>query len=229
MRSLFVSLLGVCLLAANAQEIKKIQRFNPVFSNQQEVNDLLSFVATNIQVVLSEDQVRNVNGQMICRFRVDTTGRIYNVSVYRGLRSWIDMAIVGAMARLPLYGVPALDRRGVARDVERQLVFSFGKPFFQAVTRMGFDGQTVDESLSRSIDAQSSAIFKEKRRQTAAWEGFTKENARLHYDGRNALKGAYPVLPDASDGLNPSVVYAPTISIGGLVETPSSVGGVGAL
>ena len=223
MKLWFVSLLGVCALSAAAQEVKKVQKFNPVYSTQEEVNDLLSFVAANIKVELSEDQIRNVNGQMVCKFRVDTTGRIYNVTVGRSLRPWIDMAIVGAMVRMPFYGVAAIDRKGRPYDVERQLVFSFGKPFFQAVDRIGFNGEAVQENIARSIEQQSEAVFKEKRRQTAAWDGFTKENAKLRYDSRDALKGSYPTLPAASDGLKPPPVYTPTISVAGTTEAPARI------
>lgn len=222
MRSLFVSLCCAFCTIVGAQEVKKIQKFNPVYSNQAEINALLSFVSANIKVELSEEQVKNVNGQMVCKFRIDTTGRIYNVRVGKSLRSWIDMAIMGAMVRLPMYGVPSTNRRGEPIDVERQLVFSFGKPFFQGVDRVGFDGEAVQEGISKSIDQQASAIFKEKRRQTAAWDGFTNQNAKLRYDGRDALKGSYPVLPDATDGLKPPTVYTPTISVGGLTENAAS-------
>lgn len=222
MKSLFVSFLCALSVAVGAQEPKKIQKFNPVYSNQAEINELLSFVSANIKVELSEDQVRNIDGQMVCKFRLDVTGRIYNVTVGKSLRPWIDMAIIGAMVRLPNYGVPATDRRGQPWDVERQLVFSFGKPFFQAVDRIGFDGETVQRRIDESIRRQEAAVFKEKRRQTAAWDGFTKQNAKLQYDGRDALKGSYPVLPDASDGLRAPVVYTPTISIGGVAESSAA-------
>lgn len=215
MKLLLISFFALCFVATGAQETKKVQKFNPVYSNQAEVNELLSFVSANIKVELTENQVENINGQMVCKFRIDTTGRIYNVTVGRSLKPWIDMAIIGAMIRLPHYGVPSIGRNGKPQDVDRQLVFSFGKSYFQGVEHIGFNGDAVQRNIARSIDQQQAAAFKEKRRHTAAWDGFTNQNSKLRYDGRDALKGTYPVLPDAADGLKKPVVYTPTISIGG--------------
>lgn len=203
----------LCLGSAYGQE-KKIQKFNPVYGSQNEINELLSFVSTNIKVELSEDQIRGVNGYMVCKFRLDTLGNIHTIRVGHSLRPWIDYAIVGAMNRLPPYGTPATDRRGEKKDVERQLVFSFGTSL-KPLDHIGFNEEKVRQNTQDKIDAQLAEINRKKMEDYTKWGNFTKENATLKYDSRDALKGSYPTLPQGMDPLKTPII-TPRISVAGV-------------
>ncbi|MEG0656732.1 MAG: hypothetical protein RR980_04435 [Mucinivorans sp.] len=215
MKYLLISLLGCLILGTQSaygqQTARKIQKFNPVYGSQSDVNELLAFVSTNLKVELSEDQIKGINGYMTCKFQIDTLGNIHTIRVGHSLRPWIDYAIIGAMNRLPPYGIPVVDRRGQSWNVQRQLVFSFGS-FFLPMDHMGFDGDKVAQHIQQEIDKQRAEIDKAKAERNLQWGNFTRDNSTLRYDTRESLKGNYPILPDGTDPLK-SPIITPRISI----------------
>lgn len=211
MKFLLISLFAALSIAAAEAQEKKIQKFNPVYGSQSEINELLAFVSTNLKVELTQDQIKGINGAMVCTMKIDTMGAIHTIRVGRSLRPWIDYAIVGAMNRLPPYGVPSVDNKGRRREVDRQLVFSFGS-FFLPMDHMGFNGEKVAQNIQDQIDEQMAEDRRKKTEHNAKWNNFYKENATLKYDSRNALKGGQPLLPDAMDPLKMPII-TPRISI----------------
>lgn len=210
MKYLLISLaLALAVTGASAQ--KKLQRFNPVYGSEADVNQLLTFVSSNIKVELNEDQTKGVDGYMVCKFKVDTLGNIHTIRVQHALRPWIDYAIIGAMNRLPAYGIPSVDRKGRKQEVDRQLVFSFGS-FTKPLDFIGFNGDKVRENIDQSIQDQIVERTKKNLAQAEKWNGFTNENSKLRYDSREALKGGLKTLP-GNDPIKNPVVTTPTITV----------------
>ncbi|MEG2865055.1 MAG: hypothetical protein RR858_02615 [Mucinivorans sp.] len=201
---------------------KSIQKFNPVYGAQSDVNELLAFVSSNIRVELSKDQIRGINGYMVCRFKIDTAGNINTIRVGHSLRPWIDYAIIGAMNRLPKYGIPFLGRRGERKEVDQQLVFSFGT-FLLPLDHIGFNGEKIRQNIQNQIDDQLEAANKIKREQNLKWGNFTLENSTLKYDTRNALKGTLPKLPDADPMKVPDIIPRISVSAGELDRTQPAI------
>lgn len=209
MRFLLISLLTFSVMCASGQ--KRLQKFNPVYGSETEINELLAFVSSNIKVELTEDQINGIDGFMVCKFRLDTLGNLHSFTVGHSLRPWIDYAIIGAMNRLPVYGVPSISRQGDKRDVERQLVFSFGS-FLKPIEHVGLNEEKIKAGIKNSVDEQHDAIAKKNAKHTFAWNSFTKDNATLKYDAKDALKGNIPVLPGGKDVIKVPIT-TPTISV----------------
>lgn len=196
-------------------ERRTLQRFNPRYGGEQEANNLISFVSSNIAVELSPEQVKGVDGVVVCSVLVDTMGVLKDFRVENKLRPWIDHAIVNAMARLPNYGTPCIRRN---EKIERRfsLVFSFGS-FIKPLRYMGFNGSEVDRQTQAHINAQKDAIKKELAARNTKWNGFVKNNAKLEYDNQGALRKEQSVLPGSTNPLNPDTptFTTPTITISG--------------
>lgn len=195
------------------KEREVLQHFNPIYGNEEESNNIISFISSNLVVELSPAQVKGIDGYVVCSFVVDTLGEMKKLKVEHSLKPWIDYAILGAMIRLPNWGRPCMRRD---KKVERRfdIVFSFGS-FIKPLNHMGFNGSKVSSETQAQIDEQRLAMQKELLARKNRWDGFTKENAKLEYDNQGALRKEQPVLPGSTNPINPSVPSSttPTIKI----------------
>lgn len=215
---LLLSVPGLAQIATDAENDnirarKTLQKFNPIYGSQSETNEIIRFISANLAVELDNDQLHNVNGKVICAFVVDTMGNIGSLSVVKSLNPWVDYAIISAMKQLPPWGVPSIRRSG---KIEKrfEVVFSFGTTVSQFA--FGYQQDLVTSRTQLQIDEQRTALSKELTARKERWDGFTKQNAKLKYDNRGAMRRDQSTLPGTTSPLNPLDAIpsmSPTVSI----------------
>ncbi len=190
------------------------QRVNPIFGNEKEANQIISFIASNLVLEFSEEQIKKLDGYVVLNFVVDTAGTIGNLQVKKSYNIWVDYAILGAIKNLPPWGVPSM-RQGEPVERTHQVVFSFGTYSNQGQTTYGLQNETIAQNTQDAIDEQRAEYAAKLKEEHNKWQSFTDVNSKLEYDIQDGLRQEAQTLQDGSalDNQGDFTPNTPTISI----------------
>ncbi len=188
------------------------QRFNPVYGSEKESNEIISFIASNLVVELEPRQLKMLNGYLVLNFMIDTLGHIGDFRVTKSYNQWVDYAILGAMTKLPEWGVIPR-HKGEKTSKRHQIVFTFGS-YVKGSETYGFQGDAVDRNIQSQINEQREAHFAKIKEEEERWESFTDDNGVIRYDTKEGLKDNQTILMP-NDPLDPTnqPPQTPTITI----------------
>lgn len=201
--------------SATAEMPEKIkQRFTPVFGNEKEINEIISFISSNLVVELNTDQLKRLDGYMIATFIIDTTGNIARLDVKKSYNSWVDYAIIGALNSLPSWGRKAYDKNDNLVERQHDIVFTFGS-YVKGSHAYGFQGDKVRSNTQGLIDAQRNAHYAKLQEERGIWNSYTDVNAKLEYNIKDGLRNEAGVLlrDDPFAYPKPPPLTTPTIKI----------------
>lgn len=197
-----------------ALKTKKIkQRFNPIFGDEKESNQIISFISANLVLELDEDQLASLDGYVVVQFVVDTSGLITNPYIARSYNSWVDYIIMSAIKELPDWGVPSL-KNGEPVERSHQVVFTFGS-YVQTKRPLGLQNEAIAQNTQNKINEQRDAYFAEKREKNEQWNSFTDQNSVLEYNIKDGLRNEARTLQgdEVLRNSNSGSVNTPTITI----------------
>ncbi len=189
------------------------QRVNPIFGSEKEANQIISFIASNLVLEFEEEQIKKLDGYMVLNFVVDTAGVIDRLEVKKSYNIWVDYAILGAIKKLPEWGIPSL-RNGEPVERNHQLVFSFGSYSNQEQT-YGLQNETIARNTQDEIDRQRQEYMAQIQEEHSEWKSFTDVNSQLEYNIQDGLKQEAQTLTGTDDLYNGGdyTPSTPTISI----------------
>lgn len=163
------------------------QKFNPIYSNEEESNQIISFISANLVVELEPRQIKKLDGYLVIRFVVDTLGNFEKLKVAKSYNNWVDYAMLGAMKTLPSYGKIFYNKKGEPIEKSQQVVFSFGSYVKNGGT-YGFQNDLVRNNTQDEINKQRDEYFAKVKQHWKQWGSFTDVNSRLEYDIKDGLK-----------------------------------------
>ncbi len=190
-------------------ETTTLQRFNPVFGNEPESNQIISFIASHLKVELPTMVVETLDGYMGLQFGIDTLGNIGRYAVIKSYNSWVDYAIISAMNRLPAWGVPPINDQGEVIDKQHQIYFTFGS--YNKGGTYGYQRDAVDRNTQALINEQRDSHFAELNKKNKEWQDFSDKNSTLKYDVQRGLTQEAstiegdPLQPLDHDGSSPVI------------------------
>lgn len=198
-----------------SKKAKKIrQKFNPIYSNEEESNEIISFVSSNLVVELEPQQLSTLDGYVVIRFVVDTLGNFDSFKVAKSYNNWVDYALLGAMKELPKYGKRYYNEDNIPIVKQHQVVFTFGS-FVKG--SFGFQDELVRNNTQSSINKQRDEHFAKVNSHWKQWGGYTDINSRLEYNIKDGLKQEAMQVDlnslENGDDLPPTI--NPTITITG--------------
>ncbi len=176
----------------NHSENTVLQRFNPIFGNEKQSNEIISFIASNLAVQLPKSVVEKLNGYMGLQFAIDSTGNFGKFAIIKSYNTWVDYAIIDAMSKLPRWGTPIVNKEGEVIEKNHRIFFTFGT--YNQSDTYGFQGDAVDRNTQAHINEQRNALAAEIARKNRYWDAFTKDNATLEYDIKDGLKQEASVI-----------------------------------
>lgn len=196
------------------EDDKIMQRFNPIYGNNPESNEIISFISSNLVVGLRPDQMKRLDGYLVIQFEVDTLGDMGNLQIRKSYNSWVDWVILGALVELPPWGIVPRNRDGSATTKTHQIVFTFGS-YVRGGGTYGFQDETVARNTQNEIDKQNAQFAADVKKRKEQWGTFTDVNAKLEYDTKQGLKQEATILDGINplDGNNAPKTVIPTISI----------------
>ncbi len=201
--------------SAESESNNKVkQRFNPIFGDEKESNQIISFIASNLVVELDPEQIKKLDGFMVASFVIDTLGNIEKLAVQRSYNTWVDYAIIGAIKSLPPWGKPSLDKNDKPVEKYHNIVFTFGS-YVKGDTHFGFQADAVRDNTQKEINSQRDALSASLNEKRTKWNSFTDVNSKLVYDIKQGLKNEATIInpndPFTNKGTPPITV--PTIKI----------------
>lgn len=221
MKKIILFLLILCSVSfASAQDTTSLyrsdkirQRFNPIFGNEKESNEIISFIASNLVVELEPSQLKNLDGYLVIAFKLDSAGMIGDLRVSKSYNSWVDYAILGGIKKLPEYGVPTI-RNGKVVESKQQVVFSFGS-YVKKDATYGLQNETIRQNTQSLIDEQKNEFYAKRKREDEKWNGFTDVNSQLEYDIKHGLKQEATTILNEDALLDPDLTPStvPTITV----------------